>query len=413
MRILHTSDWHLGQRFVNQDRHDEHKAALDWLAQSIVTHGVEVLLVSGDIFDTINPSHEARKLYFQFLASIINSSCRHIVVTGGNHDSALMLNASKELVAFLNIWVVGEATRPITDEIIYLKNSRNETELIVAAVPFLRERDIRAAVAGETTAERVAAIRTGIAAHYQALADEITAKKSENIPVVAMGHLCVTNTKDNKEQASAIYARSLDNIEGDTFSSVFNYVALGHIHLPQAVNTAKTARYSGSIIPLSFTEYRDEKSVVLIDFDKKNDGLNLTTQLLAIPTFRKLRRLQGTIEELKTQLAALQPAREGVNSWVEISILTDKILVNPQQELTDFVANLPVDILKCRIEQLGETPSLLTNETTSQSLLAELRTEDVFEQLLSASALNDDEKKLTYQAFLELYDASKTSNGDT
>ena len=407
MRILHTSDWHLGQRLVNQDRHDEHKAALYWLAKTIVTQNVEVLLVAGDIFDTINPSHEARKLYFEFLAAIVkSSSCRHIVVTGGNHDSALMLNASKQLVSLLNIWVVGEATRPITDEVIYLKNDQNETELIVAAVPFLRERDLRAAVAGETTADRITAIRTGIAAHYQTLADEIAAKNLENAPVVAMGHLCVTNTKDNKEQPSAIYARSLDNIEGDTFSSVFNYVALGHIHLPQAVNTAKTARYSGSIIPLSFTEYRDEKSVVLIDFDKKNKGLIPVTQLLPIPTFRKLRRLQGTMDELKTQLAALQPAREGVTSWVEISILTDKILVNPQQDLTDFVANLPVDILKCRIEQIGETPSLLTTETTSQSLLAELRTEDVFEQLLAASSLNDDEKKITYQAFLELYDAS-------
>ncbi|MEY4927736.1 MAG: hypothetical protein RI894_2172 [Bacteroidota bacterium] len=399
MNILHTSDWHLGQRFVNQDRYAEHQAALAWLQETVVSQKIDVLLVSGDIFDGINPSHEARKLYYRFLASLVNTCCRHIIVTGGNHDSALMLNASKELLEILNIWVVGEATNPIANEVIELKNSDGETELFVAAVPFLRERDLRNAVAGESYADRVSAIRVGITAHYDSLAQHIQAINAAQRPVVAMGHLYATGAEDNKEQPSKIYVGNLENLEATAFSPVFDYVALGHIHRPQNLQGQTLVRYSGSIIPLSFTEVRDTKSVTIIRFapDRKPQ-----IEVLEMPTFRKLRTLIGTMDELKTKLTALQPAQQQTKSWVELIIQTDGILINPLQELTDFVANLPIEILKCRLERVGEEPILSTSLENSTTLLAELDVNDVFAKRLAATDLNDDDKHLIEQAFLEL-----------
>ncbi len=405
MNILHTSDWHLGQRFINQDRYEEHRAALKWLQNTIVAHKIDVLLIAGDIFDTANPPHEARKMYYQFLASLVGTSCRHVVVTGGNHDSPLMLNASRELLELLNIWVIGEATNPISDEIIRLKNDAGDTELIVAAVPFLRERDLRNAVAGESHNDRIAAIRTGIAAHYDSLAaiisEENNKPNEQKKPVVAMGHLYVTSAEDSKEQGSKIYMGNLDNLDAENFSNIFDYVALGHIHRPQILqNAATTVCYSGSIIPLSFTETRDTKSVTILTFE----GCHLKEKsIVEIPTFRKLRRLKGTMSTLKTELENLKPAQVDIaDSWVEIVIETDAVLLNPFQELADFCHHLPVEILKCRVENTGEIHTLDAALANKNAMLAELDVNEVFQKKLDATNLNADEKLLIKQAFLEI-----------
>ncbi len=403
MNILHTSDWHLGQRFINQERYDEHRAALKWLKNTIVAEKIDVLLIAGDIFDTANPPHEARKMYYQFLATLVGTSCRHIVVTGGNHDSPLMLNASRELLELLNIWVIGEATDPISNEILRLKNDAGATELIVAAVPFLQERNLRKAVAGESHDDRIAAIRAGIAAHYDSLAAIIAAENSgkNRKPVVAMGHLYVTGAEDSKEQGSKIYVGNLDNLDAKHFSNTFDYVALGHIHRPQTLQNAATiVRYSGAIIPLSFTETSDTKSVTVLRFE---GNILKEKNIVEVPTFRKLRRLKGTMPDLKVQLENLKPAQADIAaSWVEIVIETDAVLLNPLQELTDFCSNLPIEILKCRIENTGETHTLETALTNKTAMLAELDVNDVFQKKLAATDLNADDKLLITQAFLEI-----------
>ena len=103
MKILHTADWHLGQRLLQMDRHEEFRLALDWLYAVIEKEEIEVLLVAGDIFDIGNPPNQARQLYYRFLRRLLGSSCRHIVITGGNHDSPAMLNAPRGEKAKLNI----------------------------------------------------------------------------------------------------------------------------------------------------------------------------------------------------------------------------------------------------------------------------------------------------------------------
>ena len=149
MKILHTSDWHLGQRFLFNDREQEHQRALDWLADTIRTQEVDALIVAGDIFDINNPPNYARTMYYRFLTSLLGTSCRHIIITGGNHDSPSMLNAPRELLRLLNIHVVGAVGDALEEELVELKDSEGELELVVAAVPFLRDRDLRFSQAGE------------------------------------------------------------------------------------------------------------------------------------------------------------------------------------------------------------------------------------------------------------------------
>ena len=141
--------------------------ALDWLYQTIEKEKVDTLIVAGDIFDIGNPPSYARTLYYRFLTKLQGSCCRHIVIIGGNHDSPSMLNAPKELLHILNVHVVGAATDDIADEIVELKDAEGKLEAIIAAVPFLRDRDIRHSVSGESGLERIAKVQEGIVRHFQ------------------------------------------------------------------------------------------------------------------------------------------------------------------------------------------------------------------------------------------------------
>jgi len=143
MKILHTSDWHLGQKFLTNDRKAEHEMALDWLYDTIQTEKVHALIVAGDVFDIGNPPSYARTIYYRFLTKLQGSCCRHIIIIGGNHDSPSMLNAPKELLEILNVHIIGAATGDINDEIIPLKDGKGNLEAVIAGVPFLRGNRVR------------------------------------------------------------------------------------------------------------------------------------------------------------------------------------------------------------------------------------------------------------------------------
>ena len=118
MNLLHTSDWHLGRTLYGKKRDDEFTAFLDWLLQTIEKEAIDVLIVAGDVFDTSAPSHFAQKLYYQFLCQVAASSCRHVVVIAGNHDSPSFINAPQDLLAALNVHVIGQACENLADEVL-------------------------------------------------------------------------------------------------------------------------------------------------------------------------------------------------------------------------------------------------------------------------------------------------------
>lgn len=149
MKLLHTSDWHLGRALYGRKRYAEFEAFLNWLAGLIEAEGINVLLVAGDVFDNSVPSNHAQELYYRFLCRVAATPHRHVVVTAGNHDSPSFLNAPRELLKFLNIHVVGYASAQVEDEVILLAGPDGEPQLIVCAIPYLRDRDIRTAEAGE------------------------------------------------------------------------------------------------------------------------------------------------------------------------------------------------------------------------------------------------------------------------
>jgi len=139
LRLLHTSDWHLGRLLYGRKRYVEFAAFLDWLLDTLRAEGIDVLLVAGDIFDTTTPSNTAQKLYYRFLQRVADTGCRHVIVIGGNHDSPTFLDAPAELLKMLDVHVVGAATADPAAEVIALRDPEGNVELLACAVPYALE----------------------------------------------------------------------------------------------------------------------------------------------------------------------------------------------------------------------------------------------------------------------------------
>lgn len=371
MKILHTSDWHLGQKFLTNHRKEEHQKALDWLRDTIEKEKVDTLIVAGDIFDIGNPPSYARTIYYQFLTKLQGTTCRHIIIIGGNHDSPSMLNAPKELLQILNVHVVGAATGDIQDEIIELLDKKGQLEAVVAAVPFLRDRDIRYSVSGETGLERIAKVQEGIVRHFTEAGEAVEKYVKKKVPILATGHLYAKGANASAKQDN-IYIGDVENIEGKEFPSVFDYVALGHIHRPQLVGEQNHVRYCGSIIPLSFSEIQDSKLVQLLHFEGKKLA---KIQEIKVPRFRELVAFSGDLESIKGKLKRFDEKRKGeLMPWVDISIEMEGNIPHLDGEIREFAKDFWMDILKIRTRR----PHAALEKLAQEVNLDDLTPEEVF-----------------------------------
>ena len=290
LTLLHTSDWHLGRRLYGKPRYDEFKQFLDWQLQTLREQKVDVLLIAGDIFDTTAPSNQAQNLYYDFLSQVCDTDCRHVIIVAGNHDSASFLEAPKQLLKSFNIHIIGSMTDTPTDEVITLSDKAGQAELIVMAVPYLRDRDVRTVGHGERLDDKERKLAQGIKAHYAQIADiaiaqqaQLKAKYKRTIPIVATGHLFTVGGQTMEgDGVRDLYVGSLGSIGAEIFHPQIDYVALGHLHIPQAVGGQPHIRYAGSPIAMGFGESRQQKQVHLLRFDADPDLLSQPLQTLTI-----------------------------------------------------------------------------------------------------------------------------------
>ena len=290
LTLLHTSDWHLGRRLYGKPRYDEFKQFLDWQLQTLREQKVDVLLIAGDIFDTTAPSNQAQNLYYDFLSQVCDTDCRHVIIVAGNHDSASFLEAPKQLLKAFNIHIIGSMTDTPTDEVITLSDKSGQAELIVMAVPYLRDRDVRTVGHGERLDDKERKLAQGIKAHYAQIADiaiarqaQLQAKYKRSIPIVATGHLFTVGGQTMEgDGVRDLYVGSLGSIGAEIFHPQIDYVALGHLHIPQAVGGQPHIRYAGSPIAMGFGESRQQKQVHVLRFDANPDLLSQPLQTLTI-----------------------------------------------------------------------------------------------------------------------------------
>ncbi|SDX72351.1 exonuclease subunit SbcD [Flavobacterium degerlachei] len=289
IKILHTADWHIGKQLLKIDFAEDMNLFFDWLIKCIEDNNINVLLMSGDLFDQANPSQQAMKQYYYFLKQLLPLKCK-VVLTGGNHDSPHVINAPKELLEILDIKVVGGVPETISE--LFVEIEIEDQKVVVAAVPFLRDKDIRNVAAGESYDDKIELIRHGIATYFAGVNEYYNANHS-SVPFIVMAHLYAQGASVSESERE-IQIGNQAGVESAIFGEEPDYVALGHIHRPQMVGKPHI-RYSGSPIALSFSEKKDIKEVTILELE----GNNFTISSLATPKFRKLLSIKGTVEEVQ------------------------------------------------------------------------------------------------------------------
>ena len=421
MKILHTSDWHLGRSLYGRKRYEEFSAFLDWLAQTIEDEKVDALLVAGDVFDTSTPSNRAQELYYRFLCRVAASCCRHVVVIAGNHDSPSFLNAPKELLRALNVYVVGSMTDDPADEVIVLRSYQqitqmgaDDVEVIVCAVPYLRDRDIRIVEPGETIDDKNRKLVEGVKAHYEVVVS-LAEEKRENlresaqsadryIPIIAMGHLFTAGGKTvDGDGVLELYVGSLAHVGEEVFPSSIDYLALGHLHVPQAVGSAEHIRYCGSPIPMGYGEAAQEKKVVLVEFNPQitqmdadenskkeisENQRNLRIKEITIPRFQELVRIVGSLDDIHAKLEELK--KEESSAWLEIEYTGSDIIGNLREMLDETMADSAMEIRRIKNRRVMDR---VISTVAEDETLDDLDAGDVFNRCLDASEVPDEDRE--------------------
>ncbi|UUD63380.1 exonuclease subunit SbcD [Pseudomonas seleniipraecipitans] len=383
MRLLHTSDWHLGQHFMGKTRQAEHQAFCAWLIEQVREHQVQVVLVAGDIFDTGSPPSYAREQYNHFVVALRDTGCQ-LVVLGGNHDSVAMLGESRTLLAQLGTRVIPGVGVQLQDQLLVLDGADGEPAALLCAIPFIRPRDVLRSEAGQSAADKQLSLQQAIHGHYQALFELALARRGElggSVPIIATGHLTTVGASAS-ESVREIYVGALEAFPTASFPAA-DYIALGHIHRPQKVGGLEHIRYSGSPIPLSFDEARQQKEVLLVEVDET--GLR-EVSALPVPRFQVLQSLRGTLKTLPAALA--EAAAEGSAErpvWLEVQVEGDDYLSDLQVRIAALCEGLPVEVLRIRRARGSAVASLQSEQAT----LDELTPEQVFAQRVQQETLDE------------------------
>lgn len=400
MKILHTSDWHIGRSLHGRKRYDEYEAFLGWLAKLIEDENIDVLLVAGDVFDNSTPSNRAQEIYYRFLNRLAASANRHVVVTAGNHDSPSFLNAPRELLRFLDIHVVGCASESAQDELITIFGADNEPQLIICAVPYLRDRDIRTAEAGESLEDKENKIIEGIKSHYRKLyeaAEEKRALLNKPVPVIAMGHLYTAGGKTvDGDGVRELYIGTLLHVGTDVFPESIDYLALGHLHIPQKVGGSDFIRYSGSPLPIGFGEAMHEKSVAIVEFSDKQPVVKTSP----VPCFQELKSIKGDLKTIIKNIEDLKSKKS--SAWLEIVYEGDEIAANLRELIDEAVAGSSLEILRVKNNMIIERVLERINDNET---LDDLDVYDVFGRCLDMHEINDDQKKELLGTYREVVSA--------
>ena len=357
--------------------------------------------MAGDVFDNSAPSNRAQELYYRFLCRVAASSCRHVVVVAGNHDSPSFLNAPKELLKALDVHVIGSASEAPEDEVLVLCNEQDAPELIVCAVPYLRDRDIRVAEAGESVEDKERKLIDGIRNHYAtvvALAQQKCKELGADIPIVAMGHLFTAGGQTVEgDGVRDLYVGSLAHVTAKIFPDSFNYVALGHLHVPQMVNSSETIRYSGSPLPMGFGEANQQKSVCQVAFDSnESHSTVVSVQLIDVPVFQKLERVKGNWDEISNRI--LELSATGSQGWLEVIYEGDEVIGDLYERLEAAISSTQMEILRVKNNRIIDRVLVKIHE---EETLDDLNVNDVFERCLALHEVPEDQRPELVRAYQE------------
>lgn len=402
LKILHTSDLHIGKRLYQAELHQEQKLFFQWLTEYIRQEKIDVLLISGDVFDVANPSSESRRIYFGLLRELMILKCK-VIIVGGNHDSPAVLEAPRELLKHLDIFVTGNLPEDYKQMLVPVKSTEGKTEAVIAGIPFLRDADLRRYQQNENHEERTEVIRQGIASVFQQTA-EACKEHFPGIPAIAMGHLFVQGGAVSESERE-IQVGNLAGLEVQYLPDYFSYYALGHLHKPQ--EPGEKIIYSGSPVQLSFSEAGNKNRVMLIVVNDQG----IAYENVPVPIHRQLVRMEGTLEDIRAQLHQYSPGDGTLPDFIELIALEEKHDPTKLLELETLIEGFTNDhavILKHRISFADKPLGTASLYDTSQSI-AEMKPHEVFVKRLDKEELPGATRDMLLEAFREVLEEVQQS----
>ncbi|WP_318439315.1 exonuclease SbcCD subunit D C-terminal domain-containing protein [Photobacterium leiognathi] len=384
MKIIHTSDWHLGHQLHGYNREYEHQAFLDWLADELETQQADALLVAGDIFDTANPPASSWRMLYRFLAKVSKTLPNlDVVMIGGNHDSPSKLDAPHELLKAFDLHMVGgihrldDGTLDVDRMLVPITNKDQQTAAYVLAVPFLRSADLRT----DNLDENDDRLIKGVEVLYGEMTQAARNLLAPEQVMIGMGHAYMASGQLSEMSERRVLGGNQHALPASIFADDMSYVALGHLHLAQKVAKKEHVRYSGSPIPLSMSERNYKHQILAVEFDGRDVkaieeiSIPRSVDMLKVPT------KPAPLDEVLAALKALpddELPREQ-QPFLEVHVLLDK----PQALLREKV----LQALEGKSVRLAKiTPHY--NQREQQDSLQHRRLSDVSPQQVFALSWN-------------------------
>ncbi len=403
LKILHTADWHLGQTFFEFDRKEEHEAFFQFLISQLASLEIDVLLISGDVFDVANPSAASQKMFFHFLKNAVTANPDlQIIITSGNHDSAARLEAPRPLLEEFNVKVIGIVPRAEIQEIdweqllIPVSNKKGERAWCLA-IPFLRPGDFPVLPDMENTYVE------GITKFYQDAFSYAEEKRKKGEAIITMGHLHATNAQLSEDDRSErVIIGGIESVPASAFNDKIAYTALGHIHKAQKIAQKENIRYAGSPLPMSFSEVNYKHQLVFVEIEGENEvkieeiEIPKLIPLLCIP--KKPKPLEEVLIELE-QLPETDEATNNLAPYLEVRVLLD----TPQPSLKHQIENIlnKKDVRLAKItSSYDKSSSYSTKKITDFNDLQKMQPIDILKEAYQ-SKYNSELPKELEDIFLE------------
>lgn len=380
MRIIHTSDWHLGHQLLGVSRENEQRIFLEWLLQTLHESSADALIVAGDIFDTANPPAWAWRLLYQFLAKVKQQLPQlDLILVAGNHDSPSKLDAPDHLLKAFDINLIGSLPRDKNNQldvdklIIELTDSTGKVAARVAAVPFLRPGDLDLASIDDDCDDKLIA---GVERVYQQLAEVIVEKNDSDQASIAIAHAYLVSSTISEMSERRILGGNQHALPIETFAQNFHYTALGHLHKPQQLG-GRAVHYCGSPIPLSLSERDYQHQVKLVEFS--GSALQSVTPII-IPRVVDIISVPHKPEPLETVLALLNDLNLEIKEpdfqpLLEIKVLLDKPQAMLRDKIMQALMDKPVRLVKISTSYIEHQNSTLAFDGKK---LDQLQPEHVF-----------------------------------
>ena len=380
MRLFHTSDWHLGQNLHGQDRDFEHACFLDWLLRQLASEKPDVLLIAGDIFDTVNPPVKAQERLYDFIVSAHEQNANlTIVMIAGNHDSGSRIELPAPLMRRLRTHALGrvlwldDGQLDVERLLLPLPDAKGKVRAWCLALPFLRPAEVTGAQLGDDYLR-------GIGQVHEWLIAAANAKRKKGQALIAISHAHMAGGSVSEDSERSLIIGNAEALPASLFGPSITYVALGHLHKPQKVNGETRIRYSGSPIPLSFSEIGYQHQILDITLDGEK-LLNVDPRL--IPRAVNLQRLgPAPLADVLVQLKDLPDidllADVQRQPWLEVRVRLDEPQPDLRQQVETALQGKAVRLVRIAAEYAGSGATAGAEEGAALIELDQLSPQDLF-----------------------------------